>query len=412
MRTLYLVPYTIDPPNSGTRVRALGIRAALDALGVVTVAALDEVARVDSWGAMCRAMVARRGTIKTRVLDRSRATLFGTPALLERALAAGAIDAFRVLLSTSDPELVVLSRPCFGPFIDAARSTGASVVIDADESLVRAMGSVARSRAPAIQRLRAAMDGANASRFERREYRRVDQVWVSSPVEQAYFAKLLPNGDVQAIPNLAPGSDSSVDDGAHTGRPTAIAFVGTYSYAPNEEAALELMRSIMPALDGVGLDLPLRIIGRDPTPAMFREAARHPKVGITGTVDDPVSELRRAGLTLVPIRSGAGSRIKILEAMAAGVPVVSTSKGYEGLAVRPDLELLRAETSDEFARATLRLESDPALRFQLVQAARRFVEESHSQAAVSISVSNAVASLGGRSDNSNDASRCGKCEND
>ncbi|HXI45904.1 MAG TPA: glycosyltransferase family 4 protein [Candidatus Acidoferrales bacterium] len=393
MTILYLVAERTHPATSGSRIRASGIAAALETLGPVVTAALDEIDREDAWGAMCRRMVGRRANLATRVLDRLRSMALGSPALLERALGAGAAAAFDGLLERHQPTLIVLSRPYFGPFIGLARLRGATVIVDADESLVRAMASVARSRASLYRRVQATLDGLAARRFEAREYRRVDQLWVSSPVERAHFGRLLPIERVREVPNLAPGSAQADADTPEVRDVRSVAFVGIYTYAPNEEAATELMTSIMPAIRAAGGPRTLVLVGRDPTTAMRRAADRTGDVTITGTVDDPVRYLRDSGVLVVPIRAGAGSRVKILEAMRAGIPVVTTARGLEGLGASEGVEVLVADTPAEFAAAVLRLRDDAELRGQIVESARAFVRERHSQAAVTAAVRAAVGEL-------------------
>lgn len=93
----------------------------------------------------------------------------------------------------------------------------------------------------------------------------------------------------------------------------------------------------------------------------------------------------------MPIRSGGGSRIKALEAVALGVPVVSTSFGIAGLELRPGIDVLVAETAAEFAEAVRRLQSEPTLRETLVANARRSVAAHHSTTSVQAAVSAAVS---------------------
>ena len=96
---------------------------------------------------------------------------------------------------------------------------------------------------------------------------------------------------------------------------------------------------------------------------------------MTGSVADVVPYYRQACLSVVPIRGGGGTRLKILESMALGRRVVSTSIGCEGLDVRDGVHLSVADTPDEFARRVVLLLRDPTLRQQFAANARRFVEE-------------------------------------
>ena len=102
-----------------------------------------------------------------------------------------------------------------------------------------------------------------------------------------------------------------------------------------------------------------------------------PQVHLSGYVDDVRPIVARAACCVVPIRRGGGTRIKILEAMALGTPVVSTSKGAEGLAVTPEENILIGDTAEEFAQQTVRVLTNPVLRGHLADAARYFVEQHH-----------------------------------
>jgi len=390
MKSAFVVADTIYPATSGGRVRTSGIAAALDELGSVEVLALDELTRPDVWGAACQTIHGRRLSLRQRLIDRAVATARGTPPLLERVRAAGAVEAFASIVDQQSPDLIVLSRPCFGPFIDVALTRRIPVVLDVDESLVRANKRILRSKAPFGKRVRAVLDYVAALRFEAHDCRRVDQVWTGSLVEQEEFVKRLPGVSVQVVLNLAP----PVTGGRVPGGPIrAIAYVGSYSYAPNEEAALSLMTDIMPAIRASGGPMELVLIGRDPTGRMLRAAERTTNVRITGLVPEVGPLLREAGVLVVPLRAGAGSRVKILEAMELGIPVVTTSRGLEGLTATPGDEVLIAETPEEFASAVARLQRDEALRYRLVAGAAAFVGSRHSQRAISAAVRGALASV-------------------
>jgi len=99
---------------------------------------------------------------------------------------------------------------------------------------------------------------------------------------------------------------------------------------------------------------------------------------VTGAVPDVRPYLAESGAVPIPLFDGVGTRLKALEAFAAGVPVVSTSKGIEGLGVEPGTHFLRAEDADEFVVALTRLWSEPATASTLVEQARSFVAERYS----------------------------------
>jgi glycosyltransferase involved in cell wall biosynthesis len=144
-------------------------------------------------------------------------------------------------------------------------------------------------------------------------------------------------------------------------------------YPPNEEAAEFLVRDVVPELRRtLGNAFDVRIVGR--APARIHSLGNQPNVTVTGFVADLDTELRSADVAIVPLLHGAGTRIKVLEAFAYCVPVVSTHVGAAGLAVEQDRHLLLADTPADLAGACARLLDDASLRAKVVQEARALVE--------------------------------------
>ena len=196
----------------------------------------------------------------------------------------------------------MLGRPMLDPYIQAARDAGARVIVDADEGLGRVARSVARSSNSSPRtRLRAVVEGTLVlDRMERAAYPSADQLWVSSEREKAFLSRIVEPARIHVVAN-------AVAVPAEPPAPVpiqAVAFVGWYRYPPNEAAALELMRSIMPAIRAAGGPHHLEIIGPHPTTAMRREADRLGDTTITGEVPEVAPVLRGAGILLVPLRSG------------------------------------------------------------------------------------------------------------
>jgi glycosyltransferase involved in cell wall biosynthesis len=120
-------------------------------------------------------------------------------------------------------------------------------------------------------------------------------------------------------------------------------------YHANVDAVVEFAHSVWPRMQAQMPDLIFTIVGRNPPPEV-RQLAALTAIEVTGTVKDVRPYYREALAALVPLRVGGGSRLKILEAMAAGVPVVSTRRGAEGIEVKEGENILFAETGDEFCR--------------------------------------------------------------
>lgn len=158
--------------------------------------------------------------------------------------------------------------------------------------------------------------------------------------------------------------------------PFTIGFLGSMDWMPNMDACHYFLDDIFPLLEHQVPGCRLKIIGRNP-PTSLRERASD-RVEVTGTVDDVRPYVHGCHAIVVPLRAGGGTRIKIYEAMAMGVPVVSTTIGAEGLPVTHDEDILLADDRQAFARETARLAQEPGLASRLSAQARRNVESHYS----------------------------------
>jgi len=149
-----------------------------------------------------------------------------------------------------------------------------------------------------------------------------------------------------------------------------LAFVGHFEHPPNPDAAAFLVREVLPRL---GRPVRVRIIGQGVTPAVAA-LAQPGVVEVAGAVPDVRPHLARAAVVVAPVRFGTGMRGKVLEALAMGRPVVTTSVGAEGLGATSGQQLLIADGAAEFAGAVRSLLDDPARAVRLGAAGRAFVE--------------------------------------
>jgi glycosyltransferase involved in cell wall biosynthesis len=119
----------------------------------------------------------------------------------------------------------------------------------------------------------------------------------------------------------------------------------------------------------------MTIVGRRPPPELQAAAARHPRLHVTGFVDDVRPHLARAALYICPIRQGGGTRLKVLDALAAGKALVATRFAVEGLGLEEERHYLAAETPAEYVTQVRRASRDRALRERLIAAGRAHVEQ-------------------------------------
>jgi glycosyltransferase involved in cell wall biosynthesis len=138
------------------------------------------------------------------------------------------------------------------------------------------------------------------------------------------------------------------------------------------------VREALPLIRRARPECSLTIVGRTPPPSINALAREDPRIRVTGTVADIRPELWKAAVSIVPLRIGGGTRLKIYESMAGRVPVVSTSIGAEGLEIHPPDDIRIADSPADFAAACLELLSDPSRRQRQAAAAWEMVAASFS----------------------------------
>jgi glycosyltransferase involved in cell wall biosynthesis len=227
-------------------------------------------------------------------------------------------------------------------------------------------------------------------RMERRAAQTSDQLFTVSEDERLYFEQLgaravtvVPNGvDCAALQSVPLG---------RTGQAPLVLYLGNMSWGPNISAANFLAREVLPPLLQRYPDARLRIVGRSPS-SETKALASLTGVEVIGDVPDIKPHLREAKVLAVPLDSGGGTRLKILEAFAAGLPVVSTAIGCEGLGVRHREHLLIAER-EQFASGIVALFDDEDLALQLATRARTLARERFDWPIVGRSAASVISEL-------------------
>jgi polysaccharide biosynthesis protein PslH len=156
-------------------------------------------------------------------------------------------------------------------------------------------------------------------------------------------------------------------------RPSGLVFTGSMDWLANIDGVRYFVEKILPFIRTTRPDCTLTIVGRDPSPAIVELARRDSLIRVTGTVPDIRPYLWNAAVSVVPLRIGSGTRLKIYESMAAGVPVVSTTIGAEGLTIDPPRDIRIADDPERFARCCLELLTVSAERERLADAGRQMV---------------------------------------
>jgi hypothetical protein len=208
-------------------------------------------------------------------------------------------------------------------------------------------------------------------RLHRRAAARVSTIVVCSELD-ADRARRNGLGNVEVVPNGYRVPDRPVQH-RRVGSPPTILFQGLLLYPPNIEAARYLATDVGPALRQLVPSAQIRLVGSHHPDLMSLHDP--PRVTLVGRVPDIAIELERADLVVVPIRYGSGTRIKIIEAFAHEIPVVSTPLGAEGLDVEDGVQLLLGESAPALAAACARLLAEPTLRQSVIDHAHRLYTE-------------------------------------
>lgn len=210
-------------------------------------------------------------------------------------------------------------------------------------------------------------------RFEAESVPRFDVVVAVSPNDGAVLEQTFGARGVCCIPtsvDLDRYSYVSPADGRH------IVFVGSMDWLANQDGIRFFMDEVWSKIVAAVPDARMTVVGRSPPANLVRRAAaRGVSWTFTGYVDDVRSHVCGAAVSVVPLRIGGGTRLKVYEAMAMGCPIVSTTIGVEGLAVVDGEHYLRADRADDFALSVVKLLLDERLRMKISRDARSYVDE-------------------------------------
>ncbi len=257
----------------------------------------------------------------------------------------------------------VLGRPILGP-----------TIVDLDDLEDQKIEARLHAMKPESADFRAALHGVGAraqARLNASRWRSLQRA-VSGTVQQVVLCSELDAsrsgaGNVTVVPNGydVPAKPAGKVD---VGVPPTIMLQGSLRYGPNADAARWLVTEIAPHIRRACPQVEIRLVGLpDGSVARLDDP---PRVTVVGRVDQMEPELERADLVAVPIRYGSGTRVKILEAFAHRLPVVSTTLGAEGLGATPGVHLLVADDPEAFSAACIRLLEDRDLRRRLTEEAQ------------------------------------------
>ncbi|HEY8370550.1 MAG TPA: glycosyltransferase family 4 protein [Thermodesulfobacteriota bacterium] len=383
LRILWLSHMLPHPPVSGALQRAFHLLAGAAAAHDVTLVSFTQRSLLRTREEVAAAVRALEPRCREVVVcdvpsDRSRAARaaallaagLSTRPFMARRFASRAFTAevARVAAATRF-DLVHVDTIGLAPYADLV--PGVPFALDHHNVESHLAGRRAAATRPGPARLYLAAEAAKLAALERRYARAAAVNLVCSALDAERLSAVAPGARTAVVPN---GTDP-----ARLGRPRRapepghLLFVGGLSWFPNANGLRWFLREVWPVVRASRGDARLTVVGADPPPDLRRAASADSRIVLAGRVEDVAPAFARAAAFVCPILDGGGTRLKVLDALAARTPVVSTTLGCEGLDLEPERHYLAADDAATFARQTLRLLADPGLADALAEAGRRVV---------------------------------------
>jgi polysaccharide biosynthesis protein PslH len=306
-----------------------------------------------------------------RVLRNVSRLIRNRPPLMDRF--AGFESQIERCVSGQRYEAAFIEHFWCAPYLDQVRSSAKRVILDVYNIESEWHRSMASSESGLLAWSHRRFADA-ALQLERYWLPKYDGILATSCHDAQLMQAIAADAKVTVYPNALP----FVVPPPRADGPEII-FSGNLEYAPNIAAVRFFHRNVWPALQSRWPELKWKILSKNPG-SMRDLAARDPSIEFTGFVEDAVAVIAQSRVAIVPLFAGSGTRIKILEAWAAGTPVVSTTLGAEGLECRDREHLVLADDAESFTTAVSDLLALPVNRERIGAAGRRLYEEQYTWA--------------------------------
>jgi sugar transferase (PEP-CTERM/EpsH1 system associated) len=382
-RILFLTPQLPYPPEQGTAIRNYNLIAQVAQRHDVALLSFVEPGSAPDPGPLadlCRPLVTVPAPQRTLPARLRTLILTGQPDMALRLWSEPFADALRRLLEEGRYDVVQVEGIELAPYGLALQEwlgeRAPRVVFDDHncEYVLQCRAFETDLRRPRRwpQAAYSLAQWRRLLRYERHVCALADGLACVSEADAAAIRALSPALRPVVVPN---GVDvdryhPSLPDSLPLEHP-AIVFTGKMDFRPNIDAIAWFYDQVWPAIRAASAAR-LYIVGKSPHPSLARLAA-DPRVTVTGYVADILPYFGGADVYIVPLRIGGGTRLKVLEAMSAGLPLVSTTVGAEGIALQSGRDAVYADDAAAFSQAVLRLLGDPALRAEMGLAARGYV---------------------------------------
>lgn len=318
------------------------------------------------------------------------------PSYIEAEIPSFIIDKIVTDAQLTPQDIVVVEGIALSAISYRFSAMGAKVILDAHNVESILLRQIDRAKHPILAPLIRPPRWHRAVQAERALLQSVTAIWACSAADahqlRAFSGKTVP---ARVVPNPVPPWCADSAPRREISGINAL-FIGHLGYGPNINAALRCLQHMLPQLRAAVPAAQLTIAGRTPHNSLRRVFSQPQHMRAATLIADPIDLApiyATASVAIMPLREGGGTRIKVLEALALGLPIIATAKAVEGLMLTDGREYLNAETDAQFVAAILRLYNQPELARTIAAAGRAFVRQHHSPAAIRAAISAALTDV-------------------
>jgi glycosyltransferase involved in cell wall biosynthesis len=370
-----VLPY---PPDSGPKVKTYNVLKYLAQHHAVTLVSFmrgdqsDEARHLEQYCQAVYTVPMKRGAIRD-AWHMGRSFLTGQPFMMVRDDRAAMHELVDRLAAGQRFDVAHADQLNMAQY--AARVAGAFKVFDAHNALWLLYKRLWQTMRPGLRTWLLGRDWRLLKEYEGRICREFDAVLAVSEEDKAALSEAAGcSVDAKVIPIAIDTDEVALIERPD---PTHVLHIGTMYWPPNIDGVLWFMYKVWPLIQEQRPGVQFDVVGSRPPREITALGGDERGINVTGYVPDPTPYLQRAALMVVPLRAGGGMRVKILNAMAQGIPIVSTTLGCEGIEVVPGENILIADEPADFADAVLRLLNEADLAAKLAAGGRHLAEKKY-----------------------------------
>jgi glycosyltransferase involved in cell wall biosynthesis len=298
-----------------------------------------------------------------------------------------AIESLKSIMIDFKPDLVIIEQLWLFRYMEIVKSYPCKIILDEhniEADLLKQREGINISE----------LELSVIERIEKEAIAQCDQVWLCSNSDRQLLIKKYGNfNHTYLVPNGIDVNSYNFSNNPNKSSQNKIIYSGYFPYEPNQIAAKLLIEKIFPELQQQYPDATLMLVGYNPSEFMLGAARKNNSIIVTGTVPDVKPYFYQASAMVVPLLQGGGTRLKILEAFASGCPVISTTKGAEGLQAQDGEHLLLRDSISDIIEGVNAVWSDIHLSQNLTQSAYNLVKTTYSWQAVAQNIEDAIKQL-------------------